>query len=144
MQYHRSYNEEAIASSCLNVATALTGAPHLQNRRAAPDINTLILFTLSAETACLLPTTSWLTFVHRRKALARAVKEIVLHEIESRIYEIRNFVNSRPNVRRILVRGSMPPCRLRRRKFWKFDYEMVHCILKYTVSQKNKTPNYWP
>ena len=29
-------------------------------------------------------------------------------------------------VRRILVRGSMPPCRLRRRKFWKFDYEMVH------------------
>ena len=23
-------------------------------------------------------------------------------------------------VRRILVRGSMPPCRLRRRKFWKF------------------------
>jgi len=27
------------------------------------------------------------------------------------------------NVRRILVRGSMPPCRLRRRKF---DYEMVH------------------
>ena len=30
------------------------------------------------------------------------------------------------NVRRILVRGSMPPCRLRRRKFSKFDYEMVH------------------
>ena len=30
------------------------------------------------------------------------------------------------NVRRILVRGSMPPCRLRQRKFWKFDYEMVH------------------
>jgi len=29
------------------------------------------------------------------------------------------------NVCRILVRGSMPPCRLRRRKFWKFDYEMV-------------------
>ena len=22
--------------------------------------------------------------------------------------------------------GSMPPCRLRQRKFWKFDYEMVH------------------
>ena len=33
------------------------------------------------------------------------------------------------NVRRILVTGSMPPCRLRRKKFWKFDYEMVH--LKY-------------
>ena len=30
------------------------------------------------------------------------------------------------NVRRILVRGSMPPCRPRRRKFRKFDYEMVH------------------
>ena len=29
-------------------------------------------------------------------------------------------------VRRILVRGAMLPCRLRRRKFWKFDYEMVH------------------
>ena len=22
--------------------------------------------------------------------------------------------------------GSMPPCRLRRRKFWKFDYEVMH------------------
>ena len=29
-------------------------------------------------------------------------------------------------VRRILVRGSMPPCRLRQRKFWKFDYEMEY------------------
>ena len=37
-------------------------------------------------------------------------------------------------VRRILVRGSMPPCRLRRRKF---DYEMVHSevyLNKYVVS----------
>ena len=33
--------------------------------------------------------------------------------------------------------GSMPPCRLRRRKFWKFDYEMVHSevyLTKYVVS----------
>jgi len=30
------------------------------------------------------------------------------------------------HVRRILVRGSMPPCRLRRRKFRKSDYEMAH------------------
>ena len=35
--------------------------------------------------------------------------------------------------------GSMPPCRLRRRKFWKFDYEMevVHSevyLNKYVVS----------
>ena len=33
------------------------------------------------------------------------------------------------NVRMILVRGSMLPCRLtclRRRKFWKIDYEVVH------------------
>jgi len=30
------------------------------------------------------------------------------------------------NVRRILVRGSVPPCRLRRRKFRKSDNEMVH------------------
>jgi len=37
----------------------------------------------------------------------------------SSLYETRN-------VRRILVRGSMPPCRLRRRNFWKFDYEIVH------------------
>jgi len=29
-------------------------------------------------------------------------------------------------VRRILVRGSMSPCHLRRRKCWKSDYEMVH------------------
>jgi len=41
------------------------------------------------------------------------------------------------NVRRILVRWSMPPCRLRRRKFRKFDYEMVHSevyLNKYVVS----------
>jgi len=41
------------------------------------------------------------------------------------------------NVRSILVRGSMPPCRLRRRKFRKFDYEMVHSevyLNKYVVS----------
>jgi len=30
------------------------------------------------------------------------------------------------HVRRILVRGPMPPCRLRRRKFRKSDYEMAH------------------
>ena len=30
------------------------------------------------------------------------------------------------NVRRIFVTGSMPPCRLRRRKFCKFDYAVVH------------------
>jgi len=33
--------------------------------------------------------------------------------------------------------GSMPPCRLRRRKFWKSDYEMVHSevyLNKYVVS----------
>ena len=33
--------------------------------------------------------------------------------------------------------GSMPPCRLRRRNFWKFDYEMVHSevyLNKYVVS----------
>jgi len=38
------------------------------------------------------------------------------------------------NVRGILVRGSMPPCRLKRRKF---DYEMVHSEVyldKYVVS----------
>ena len=42
------------------------------------------------------------------------------------------------NVRRILVRGSMPSCRLRRRKFRKFDYKMVHSevyLNKYVVSK---------
>jgi len=41
------------------------------------------------------------------------------------------------NVRRILVRGVNAPCRLRRRKFWKVDYEMVHRevnLNKYVVS----------
>jgi len=41
------------------------------------------------------------------------------------------------NVRRILVRGSMPPCRLKRIFFGKFDYEMVHSEVyldKYVVS----------
>ena len=41
------------------------------------------------------------------------------------------------NVRRILVRGSMPPCCLRRRKFGKLDYKMVHSeeyLNKYVVS----------
>ena len=45
--------------------------------------------------------------------------------------------NTYRNVRRILVRGSMPPCCLRRRKFWKFDYEIVHSEVymnKYVVS----------
>ena len=40
-------------------------------------------------------------------------------------------------VRRILVRGSMSPCRLRRRIFWKCDYETVHSEVypnKYVVS----------
>ena len=37
------------------------------------------------------------------------------------------------------LRGSIPPCRLRRRKLWKFDYEMVHSevhvyLNKYVVS----------
>ena len=47
----------------------------------------------------------------------------------------RNVATPR-NVRRILVRGSMPPCRLRRRKLGKFDYEMVHSevyLNKYAV-----------
>ena len=42
-----------------------------------------------------------------------------------------------PGVRRIMVRGSMPPCRLRRRKCGKFDYEMVHSevyLSKYVVN----------
>ena len=38
---------------------------------------------------------------------------------------VQTYGHSR-NVRRILVRGPMSPCRLRRRKFWKSDYEMVH------------------
>jgi len=33
------------------------------------------------------------------------------------------YADMSKGVRRILVRGSMPPCRLRRRKF---DYEMMH------------------
>jgi len=40
-------------------------------------------------------------------------------------------------VRKILVRGSMPPCSLRWRKFWKFAYERVHSgvyLNKYVVS----------
>jgi len=40
-------------------------------------------------------------------------------------------------VRKILVRGSMPPCCLRWRKFWKFAYERVHSgvyLNKYVVS----------
>jgi len=41
------------------------------------------------------------------------------------------------NVHRILVRGSMDPCHLRRRKLWKFHCEMVHAevyLNKYVVS----------
>ena len=40
-------------------------------------------------------------------------------------------------VRRILVRGSLPPFRLKRRKSRKFDYEVVHSevyLNKYVVS----------
>ena len=44
---------------------------------------------------------------------------------------------SAKGVRRFLVRGSMPPYRLRLKKFRKFDYEMVHpevYLNKYVVS----------
>jgi len=44
------------------------------------------------------------------------------------------YADMSKGVRRILVRGSMPPCRLRRRKF---DYEMMHSevyLNKYVVS----------
>ena len=54
-----------------------------------------------------------------------------------RVQSSRPLDATNRNVRRILVRGSMPPCRLRRRKFWKFDYEMVHSevyLNKYVVS----------
>ena len=34
---------------------------------------------------------------------------------------LTDSLRSSKGVRRILVRGSMPPCRLRRRKFWKFE-----------------------
>ena len=52
---------------------------------------------------------------------------------KSRVSSPKIFGRGR-NVRRILVRGLMPPCRLRRRKF---DYEMVHSevyLSKYVVS----------
>ena len=45
--------------------------------------------------------------------------------------------DKRRTVRRILVRGVSAPCRLRRRKLWKSDYEMVHSgvyLNKYVVS----------
>ena len=48
------------------------------------------------------------------------------------------------DVRRILVRVSMPPCRLRRRKF---DYEMVHSgvyLNKYVVSIAPFSTPAWP
>ena len=48
-----------------------------------------------------------------------------------------NSSNRVITIRRILARGSMPPCRLRGRKFWKFDYEMVRSevyVNKYVVS----------
>jgi len=47
------------------------------------------------------------------------------------------FASTARNIRRIFVRAAMLPCRLRRRKFGKFDYEMVHSevyLNKYVVS----------
>jgi len=51
----------------------------------------------------------------------------------------RHFSNSFKCVHRILLGGSMLPCRPRRRKCWKFGYEMVHSkvglyLNKYVVS----------
>ena len=57
------------------------------------------------------------------------------HEIHLR--QPTNTPVAAGNVRKILVRGSMPACRPRRRKFRKFDYEMVHSevyLNKYVVS----------
>ena len=49
------------------------------------------------------------------------------------VTNINHYRTKARNVRKILVRGSMPPCRLRR----KFDYEIVHSgvyLNKYVVS----------
>ena len=51
----------------------------------------------------------------------------------NRVYKLR----ASGGVRRILVRESMPPCRLRRKKFRKFDYKVVPSEVypnKYVVS----------
>ena len=56
-----------------------------------------------------------------RPVAARRTVRAVYHLLNTSLES-----GSARGVRRILVRGSMPPCRLRRRKFRKFDYEMVH------------------
>jgi len=62
----------------------------------------------------------------------------VIVRFHSRTYREIGDRSVHRGVRRILVRGvNAPPCHLRRRKFWKFDYEMVHCevnLNKYVVS----------
>ena len=71
----------------------------------------------------------------RRRDLARATTRT--KRLGSDWSHAHKMARNIRNVRRILVRGSMPPCRLRRRKFWKCDYEMVHSevyLNKYVVS----------
>ena len=71
----------------------------------------------------------------RRHHSVKCVRDLFMTTrcINSRSF-IHSLSNRSKNVRRILVRGSMPPCRLRRRKFWKFDCEMVHSeVLKNAV-----------
>ena len=60
-----------------------------------------------------------------QSAVSAASKQAIFNHLHSSHHRCTRF-SVRRNVRRILVRGSMPPCCLRRRKFWKFDYEMVH------------------
>ena len=45
---------------------------------------------------------------------------------ESAIYNCSAVCAQRGASAGFWLGGSMPPCRLRRRKFWKFVYEMVH------------------
>ena len=48
---------------------------------------------------------------------------------------------------RFWLGGSVPPCRLRRRNFWKFGYEMMHSevyLNKYVVSIAPFSTRAWP
>jgi len=64
--------------------------------------------------------------VTRKRNEEDSIRTVVLSGVSNALTITPPGPNPNKNVRWILVRGSMPPCRLRQRKFWKYDYEMMH------------------
>ena len=58
--------------------------------------------------------------------VADQARRVEARKSNDELRKVETALQLERKVRRIFVRGSVPHCRLRRRKFRKFDYETVH------------------